>query len=219
MTSERKVAVITGASGGIGAALVKAYRDRNYRVVATARSMEPLSGNDVMVVPGNIADRKTAERAISGAMTRFGRIDTLINNAGIFIAKPFSQYTEADYAAILVNVTGFFRITQLAIVEMERQGGGHIVQITASLVDHAIAGVPAVLAVLTKGGLNAATKLLAIEYAKHGIRVNAVAPGTIKTPMYPVEAYAQLAALHPVGRLGEISDIVDAILYLEGPVS
>jgi NADP-dependent 3-hydroxy acid dehydrogenase YdfG len=123
MVSEQKVAVITGASGGIGAALVKAYRDRNYRVVATARSMEPLIGNDVVVVAGDIADRKTAEGAISEGMARFGRIDTLINNAGIFISKPFTQYTEADYAAILgVNVTGFFHITQLAIAEMGEAG-------------------------------------------------------------------------------------------------
>jgi NAD(P)-dependent dehydrogenase (short-subunit alcohol dehydrogenase family) len=211
-----KVAIITGASQGIGAALVTAYRDRNYRVVATALSMEPLSGNDVVVVSGDITDRKTAERAISEGVARFGRVDTLVNNAGIFISKPFTQYTWADYAAILgVNVTGFFHITQLAVAEMEKQGSGHIVQITTSLVDHANAGVPAVLAALTKGGLNAATKSLAIEYAKRGIRVNAVAPGTIKTPMHSVEEYAQLAALHPVGRLGEISDIVDAILYLE----
>ncbi len=217
MGSEQKVAVITGASGGIGAALVDAYRDRNYRVVATARSMEPLGGDDVVVVSGDIADRKTAERAISEGMVRFGRIDTLVNNAGIFITKPFTQYTEADYAAILgVNVTGFFHITQLAIAEMEKRGSGHVVQITTSLVDHAIAGVPSVLASLTKGGLNAATKSLAIEYAKRGIRVNAVAPGTIKSPMHPVETHAQLDALHPVGHMGEISDIVDAILYLEG---
>ena len=216
MGSEQKVAVITGASGGIGAALVKAYRDRNYRVVATARSMEPLSDDDVMVVSGDIADRKTAERAISEGVARFGRIDTLVNNAGIFISKPFTQYTEADYAAMVaVNLTGFFHITQLAVAEMEKQGSGHIVQITTSLVDHAIAGVPSVLASLTKGGLAAATKSLAIEYAKRGIRVNAVAPGTIKTPMHSPESYAQLAALHPVGRLGEISDIVGAIMYLE----
>ena len=216
MAAEQKVAVITGASQGIGAALVKAYLDRNYRVVATARSVKPTSNADILAVPGDIADRKTAQRAISEGLGRFGRIDTLVNNAGIFIAKPFTQYTEADFASILnVNIAGFFHITQLAIAEMEKQGGGHIVQITASLVDHAITGVPAVLAVLTKGGLNAATKSLAIEYAKRGIRVNAVAPGTIKTPMTPVEAYAQLTALHPVGRLGEISDIVDAILYLE----
>ena len=217
MGSERKVAVITGASGGIGAALVNAYRDRNYRVVATALAMEPLGGDDVVIVSGDIGDRKTAERAISEGMARFGRIDTLVNNAGIFISKPFTQYTKADYAAILgVNVTGLFHITQLAIAEMEKQGSGHIVQITTSLADHAIAGVPCVLAALTKGGLDAATKSLAIEYAKRGIRVNAVSPGTIKTPMHSVEEYAQLAALHPVGRLGEISDIVDAILYLEG---
>ena len=216
MGIEQKVAVITGASQGIGAALVKAYRDRNYRVVATARSVKPLSDADVLVVPGDIADRKTAERTISEGMVRFGHIDTLVNNAGIFIAKPFTQYTEADYAAILgVNLTGFFNITQLAIAEMEKQGSGHVVQITTSLVDNAIAGVPSVLASLTKGGLNAATKSLAIEYAKRGIRVNAVALGIIKTPMHPVETYVQLAALHPVGRMGEISDVVDAILYLE----
>jgi NAD(P)-dependent dehydrogenase (short-subunit alcohol dehydrogenase family) len=214
--SEQKVAVITGASQGIGAALVRAYRDRNYRVVATALSMQPSSDDEVLVVSGDIADRKTAERAVSEGIARFGRIDTLVNNAGIFISKPFTQYTEADYAAIVaVNLTGFFNIAQLAVAEMEKHGSGHIVQITTSLADHAIAGVPAVLAALTKGGLNAATKSLAIEYAKRGIRVNAVAPGTIKTPMHSVEEYAQLAALHPVGRLGEVSDVVDAILYLE----
>ena len=216
MSSEQKVAVITGASQGIGAALVRAYRDRNYRVVATALAMQPSSDDDVLVVSGDIADRKTAERAVSEGIARFGRIDTLVNNAGIFISKPFTQYTEADYAAIVaVNLTGFFHIAQLAIAEMEKHGSGHIVQITTSLADHAIAGVPAVLAALTKGGLNAATKSLAIEYAQRGIRVNAVAPGTIKTPMHSVEEYAQLAALHPVGRLGEVSDVVDAILYLE----
>ena len=216
MSSEQKVAVITGASQGIGAALVRAYRDRKYRVVATALSMQPSSDDDVLVVSGDIADRKTAERAVSEGIARFGRIDTLVNNAGIFISKPFTQYTEADYAAIVaVNLTGFFHIAQLAVAEMEKHGSGHIVQITTSLADHAIAGVPAVLAALTKGGLNAATKSLAIEYAQRGIRVNAVAPGTIKTPMHSVEEYAQLAALHPVGRLGEVSDVVDAILYLE----
>jgi NAD(P)-dependent dehydrogenase (short-subunit alcohol dehydrogenase family) len=216
MGTERNVAVITGASQGIGAALVKAYRDRNYRVVATARSVKPSSDPDILVVPGDIADRKTAERAISEGVARFGRVDTLVNNAGIFIAKPFTKYTEADYAAVLgVNIAGFFHITQLAVAEMEKQGSGHVVQITTSLVDHAITGVPAALASLTKGGLNAATKSLAIEYAKRGIRVNAVALGVIKTPMHPVETHAQLDALHPVGHMGEISDVVDAILYLE----
>jgi NAD(P)-dependent dehydrogenase (short-subunit alcohol dehydrogenase family) len=216
MGTERKVAVITGASQGIGAALAKAYRDRNYRVIATARSGKPSSDADLLVVPGDIADRTTAERAISEGVARFGRIDTLVNNAGIFIAKPFTQYTEADYAIVLgVNLAGFFHITQLAIAEMEKHGSGHAVQITTSLADHAMSGVPAVLASLTKGGLNAATKSLAIEYAKHGIRVNAVALGNIKSPMHPVETHEALGALQPVGHMGEISDIVEAILYLE----
>jgi NAD(P)-dependent dehydrogenase (short-subunit alcohol dehydrogenase family) len=216
MRSERKVAVITGASRGIGSALVKAYRDGNYHVVATARSIKPSSDDDVLAVPGDIADRRTAERAISQGVARFGRVDTLVNNAGIFIAKPFTQYTESDYAAVLgVNLAGFFHITQLAIAEMEKQGSGHIVQVTTSLVDHAIAGVPCVLASLTKGGLNGATKSLAIEYAKRGIRVNAVAPGIIKTPMNPPEMYDLFASLHPMGRMGTIEDIVEAVLYLE----
>ena len=216
MGTEQKVAVITGASQGIGAALVKAYRDRNYRVVAISRSIEPSDDDAIVTVSGDIADRKTAERAIIEGVTRFGRIDTLVNNAGIFIARPFTQYTEADYTAYLgTNITGFFHITQLAIAEMEKQGSGHIVQISTSLVDNPIAGIPSVLASLTKGGLNAATQSLAIEYARRGIRVNAVALGTIKTPMHPVETHAQLDALHPIGHIGEISDAVDAILYLE----
>jgi NAD(P)-dependent dehydrogenase (short-subunit alcohol dehydrogenase family) len=212
----QKVAIITGASRGMGAALVEAYRDRGYGVVATARSIAPTNDDQILAVPGDIADRKTAERAIAEGLARFGRIDTLINNAGVFVAKPFTQYTEADYAAVLgVNLTGFFHITQLAIAEMEKRQSGHVVQITTSLIEHANSNVPSVLASLTKGGLSAATKSLAIEYAKHGIRVNAVAPGVIKTPMHPVETHAQLARLHPLGRMGEISEIVDAILYLE----
>ncbi len=215
MTGE-KVALITGASQGIGAALVRAYREHNYRVVATARSIQPSSDPGIVAVAGNAADRKTAERAVAEAMARFGRVDTLVNNAGIFIAKPFTQYSEADYAAVLgVNLAGFFHMTQLAIAEMEKQGGGHVVQITTSLVDHANSGVPSVLASLTKGGLAAATRSLAIEYAKRGIRVNAVSPGIIKSPMHPPETHAALDALHPIGHMGEMSDIVDAILYLE----
>jgi NAD(P)-dependent dehydrogenase (short-subunit alcohol dehydrogenase family) len=216
MNTDPKVAVITGASRGIGAALVRAYRDRGYRVVATARSVEPSRDAGVLVVPGDIADRATAVRVITEGVDRFGRIDTLVNNAGIFVAKPFTRYTEADYDAVFgVNLAGFFHMTQLAIAEMVKRGGGHVVQVTTSLVDHAITGVPSVLASLTKGGLNAATKSLAIEYAKRGIRVNAVALGIIKSSMHPVETHAQLAPLHPVGQMGEVSDVVDAILYLE----
>jgi NAD(P)-dependent dehydrogenase (short-subunit alcohol dehydrogenase family) len=216
MSSERKVAIITGASQGMGAALVEAYRSRDYAVIATARSVRPTNDNQILTVPGDITDRKTAERAVSEGLARFGRVDTLINNAGVFAAKPFTRYTEADYAALVgVNLTGFFHITQLAIAEMEKHNSGHVVQITTSLIEHANSNVPSVLASLTKGGLSAATKSLAIEYAKSGIRVNAVAPGVIKTPMHPVETHAQLAKLHPLGRMGEISDIVGAVLYLE----
>jgi len=146
-------------------------------VVATARSIRPTNDDQIFVVPGDISDRNTAERVIFEGRARFGRIDTLINNAGIFLAKPFTLYTEADYAAVLgVNLTGFFHITQLAIAAMEKRQSGHVVQITTSLIEHANSQVPSVLASLTKGGLSAATKSLAIEYAKLGIRVNAVAP-------------------------------------------
>lgn len=216
MNSPRKVAIITGASQGIGASLVKAYRDRDYRVVANSRSIKPSSDPDVLAIAGDIADRAVAERMVTEAMSRFGRVDTLVNNAGIFIAKPFTTYTADDYASMLsVNLNGFFHITQLAIAQMEKQGSGHVVNITTTLAEHAVDGVPSVLASLTKGGLNSATKSLAIEYAKRGIRVNAVAPGIIKTPMHGVETHAALAAMHPVGRMGEISDVVEATLYLE----
>src|SRR5216683_1449736 len=204
VSSERKVAVITGASQGIGAALVEAYRGRGYRIVAIARSIRRSDDTDILAVPGDIADRRTAERSIAEGVAHFGRIDTLINNAGLFIAKPFTQYSEADYAAILgVNLAGFFHMTQLAIAEMEKRGSGHIVQITTSLIDHANSHVPSVLASLTKGGLDAATRSLAIEYAKRGIRVNAVAPGVIKTPMHAVATHAALAGLHPLGSMGD----------------
>ncbi len=216
MSTEQKVAVITGASQGIGAALVEAYRSRGYRIVAIARSISPSNDNDILAVAGDVADRRTAERSIAEGVARFGRIDTLINNAGVFVAKPFTQYSAADYATLLgVNLAGFFHMTQLAIAEMEKRGSGHVVQITTSLITHANSNVPSVLASLTKGGLDAATRSLAIEYAKRGIRVNAVAPGVIKTPMHAVETHQALAGLHPLGRMGEIADIVDAILYLE----
>ncbi len=216
MSIQQKVAIVTGASQGIGAGLVKAFRDRNYRVIANSRSIQPSSDPDVIAVPGDIADRTVAERIVAEALARFGRIDTLVNNAGIFTAKPFTAFTAEDYANnIAVNLTGFFHITQLAIAEMEKQGSGHVVSITTSLVDHAIDGVPSVLAALTKGGLNAATRSLAVEYAKRGVRVNAVAPGVIKTPMHAPETHGFLAGLHPVGRMGDIADVVDAVLYLD----
>jgi len=216
MGAEQKVVVITGASQGIGAGLVKGYRDRNFRVVANSRSIKPSSDADVLAVAGDAGDPATAERIVSQALERFGRIDTLINNAGIFVAKPFTDYTVEDYASTLaVNLNGFFHLTQRVAKEMLKQGSGHIVQITTSLIDHANSSVPSVLASLTKGGLNAATRSLAIEYASKGIRVNAVAPGVIKTPMHAPATHDFLSKLHPVGRMGEIKDIVDAVLFLE----
>ncbi|MCQ8187570.1 SDR family NAD(P)-dependent oxidoreductase [Streptomyces rugosispiralis] len=215
-TPGQKVAIITGASQGIGAGLVQAYRKLGYAVVATSRGITPSSDPEVLTVQGDIADPATAERVAGAAIDRLGRIDTLVNNAGIFIAKPFTEYTQADYDAVTgVNLSGFFRITQLATEQMLRQGGGHLVQITTSLVDHANSAVAAALASLTKGGLQSATKALAIEYATRGIRSNAVSLGIIKTPMHPEEYHDTLAGLHPVGRMGEISDVVDAVGYLE----
>ncbi|MFD7698287.1 SDR family NAD(P)-dependent oxidoreductase [Streptomyces sp. NPDC059374] len=214
--SGQKVAVITGASQGIGAGLVDAYRKLGYAVVATSRTITPSEDADIVTVQGDIADPSTAERVASAAMERFGRIDTLVNNAGIFIAKPFTEYTPEDYAAVKgVNLDGFFRLTQLSVEQMLRQGAGHVVQITTSLVDQANSSVNSVLASLTKGGLQSATKALAIEYATRGIRSNAVSLGIIKTPMHSEENHAAFAALHPVGRMGEVSDIVDAVVYLE----
>ncbi|WP_332763406.1 SDR family NAD(P)-dependent oxidoreductase [Pseudomonas koreensis] len=216
MNTSNKVVVITGASQGIGAGLVKSFRERGYKVVATSRSIQPSTDPDILAVVGDIADPQTAERVIREAVARFGRIDTLVNNAGIFVAKPFTEYSHADYAQVVAtNMSGFFYISQLAVAEMEKNASGHIVSVTTSLVDHAIDGVPSVLASLTKGGINAATKSLAIEYAKRGIRVNAVSPGIIKTPMHGEETHAALGSLHPMGHMGEIDDIVQAILYLD----
>jgi NAD(P)-dependent dehydrogenase (short-subunit alcohol dehydrogenase family) len=216
MSTSNKVVVVTGASQGIGAEVVKAFRQRGYSVVATARSVKPSEDPNLLTVAGDIADPETARRVIREGVARFGRIDTLVNNAGIFIAKPFTSYTSEDYAGITgVNLNGFFYITQLAIAEMEKNSSGHVVSITTTLADSAIDGVPSVLASLTKGGLNAATRSLAIEYAKRGIRANAVAPGIIKSPMHAEETHAALGALHPMGHMGEMSDIVNAVLYLD----
>jgi NAD(P)-dependent dehydrogenase (short-subunit alcohol dehydrogenase family) len=217
MSTQSKVAIVTGASQGIGAAVTEALSAQGYRVAANSRSIPPRDDDAVVNVAGDIADPAVAEKVVSAAIERFGRIDTLVNNAGVFIAKPFTEYTEADYAQVLsVNLGGFFRVTQLAAAQMLRQGSGHIVNITTSLVDQPIAGVPSALASLTKGGLNAVTRSLAIEYAGKGVRVNAVAPGIIKTPMHPPASHAALAPLHPMGRMGEIDEIVEAVLYLEG---
>jgi NAD(P)-dependent dehydrogenase (short-subunit alcohol dehydrogenase family) len=217
MSTQQKVVVVTGASQGIGAGIVSAFRARNCPVVATSRSIKPAADADVVTVQGDIGAPDTAEKVFKTALDRFGRVDTLVNNAGVFMAKPFTAYSHDDFALYLsTNVTGFFHMTQRALELMSKQGHGHVISITTSLVDQPMSAVPAALASLTKGALSAATKALAIEYAKAGIRVNAVSPGIIKTPMHPAEAYPALGALHPMGRMGDVSDIVDAVVYLDG---
>lgn len=217
MSQMHKVAVITGASRGIGAELVSAYRKLDYAVVAAARSAAEFDDPQVLAVPVDVAAPGAGRQIIDAALDRFGRVDTLINNAGIFIAKPFTDYTDEDYEAVTgVNLRGFFEVSRSALAAMlSRDGGGHIVNVSTSLVDHAYSQIPSALASLTKGGLNAVTKELAIEYASRGIRVNTVALGTISTPMHDPSTHDMLAALHPLGRIGEIADVVDAVMYLE----
>jgi NAD(P)-dependent dehydrogenase (short-subunit alcohol dehydrogenase family) len=212
-----KVVIITGGSQGIGAGLVAGYRRRGWAVVATSRTIKPSGDPSVLTVDGDIAQAATADRIISEALGRFGRIDTLVNNAGVYISKPFTDYTAEDYATVVgVNLTGFFLLTQRAIVAMLEGGSGHIVNISTTLADYANSSSPSVLTSLTKGGLASATRSLAIEYASRGIRVNAVSPGIIQTPVHPAESYAGLGPqLPPVGHVGQVSDIVDGILFLE----
>jgi NAD(P)-dependent dehydrogenase (short-subunit alcohol dehydrogenase family) len=216
MAQARKVAIVTGASQGIGAGLAQAFRDGGYAVVATARTMPASDQPDLLTVSGDITEIETAERVVEQALGRFGRIDSLINNAGIYIGKPFTEYTPEDFAAITaVNLAGFFHMTQRAIRQMLTQGAGHVVNVTTSLVDQPDSSRPAALAALTKGGLAAVTRSLAIEYASRGVRVNAVALGVIKTPIHDPASYEGMASLQPLGRLGEVGDVVDGILYLE----
>jgi NAD(P)-dependent dehydrogenase (short-subunit alcohol dehydrogenase family) len=212
----QNVAIITGASQGIGAGLVDGFRRSGYAVVGTARAIRRSDEPGYLTVEGDIAQAETADHVVEQALDRFGRIDSLINNAGIFIGKPFTDYTVDDYAAVTaVNLAGFFHITQRAIRQMVEQGGGHVVNVSTSLVDHADSSRPSALAALTKGGLVAVARSLAIEYASRGVRVNAVSLGVVRTPLHDAGAYAGMAALHPLGRVGDISDVVDGVLYLQ----
>jgi NAD(P)-dependent dehydrogenase (short-subunit alcohol dehydrogenase family) len=214
--SDRRVAIITGGSQGIGAGLVSGFRREGYAVVATSRSIAASDEDDYLTVRGDIADARTAQNVVDQALNRFGRIDCLVNDAGVFIGKPFTDYTLDDYALITsVNLAGFFHLTQRVIRQMVMEGTGHVVNVTTSLVDKADSGVPAALTALTKGGLAAVTRSLAIEYASRGIRVNAVSLGVIRTRDDP-SSYKGMAELHPLGRLGEVGDVVEGVLYLEG---
>jgi NAD(P)-dependent dehydrogenase (short-subunit alcohol dehydrogenase family) len=213
---DRRVAVVTGASQGIGAGRAAGYRRAGFHVVGTSRSIAPSADADGLAVPGDIADRATARRVVEAALGRFGRIDTLVNNAGLFVGKPFTEYTPEEYEAVTaVNLAGFFHITQLAIGQMVAQGRGPVVNVTTSLVDRPDSRRPAALAALTKGGLAAVTRSLATERASRGVRVNAVALGVIRTPEHDPASYAGMEALHPLGRVGEVGDVVEGVLCLE----
>jgi len=213
--TNQRVAIITGASRGIGAGLVAGYRRQGWAVVASARAIKPSDQPDLLTVGGDIAEPETADRIVEAALGRFGRIDTLVNNAGVYISKPFTGYTAEDYALVTgVNLTGFFWLTQRVIAEMVGRYGGHVVNVSATLAEVADSGTPEVLAALTKGGLAAATRSLAVEYASRGIRVNAVSPGIIQT--HPADSYDGLGGrLPPLGRVGQVSDVVDGVLFLE----
>ncbi len=216
-TQDRRVVIVTGASQGIGAGIVEGYRGQDWAVVATSRTIRSAGDPVVLAVAGDISDPATADRIVAEALEAFGRIDTLVNNAGVYVSKPFVDYTAEEYAAVVgVNLTGFFRLTQLAIAHMLARGTGHVVNITTTLVDVADSGSPSALTALTKGGVAAATRSLAIEHASRGIRVNAVSPGIIQTPVHPPESYAGLGErLVPLGHVGQVDDVVNAILFLE----
>ena len=211
-----KVVIVTGASQGLGEGIARGYRERGWRVVGVSRSIAPADEPDWLTVAGDVGDPATAEAVAARTLDRFGRIDTLVNNAGVFIGEAFTDYSDEQYRQILAtNLDGFFHMTRHALPAMVRNGGGHVVQIVTTLAEHANAEFPSVLASLTKGGLAAATRSLAIEYAARGIRANAISPGIMETPMHPAETRAKLGKYHPLGRMGTVADVVQAILYLE----
>ena len=218
MTAQ-KTAIVTGASSGIGLGLTTALIEQGYRVVANSRRITAAGtlkpSEDLALIDGDIASPETARRIVETAVQRFGSVDLLVNNAGIFIPKPFTDYTPHAFERLVsTNLSGFLYVTQAAVRQMIRQGAGHVVNITTTLADQPVAGVPASIPVLTKGGLNAVTAALAIEYANTGIRFNAIGAGIIDTPMHKPETHGFLKTLHPIQRIGQVSEIVEAVLYL-----
>src|SRR5215831_10816624 len=219
MADTRKTAIVTGASQGIGARLVEGFLKRGYNIVANSRHItkgNPFAApQNLARVDGDIGDPSTAAKIVDTAVSKFGRIDVLINNAGVFISKPFTEYTTEDFNTLVsTTLAGFLHLSQHVVKQMLRQKSGNIINVSTTLVDQPIAGVGAAVQIMLKGALNAVTRALAIEYAKEGIRVNTIAPGVIDTPMHKPETHEFLKWLHPVGRIGEVKEIVDAALFL-----
>ena len=219
MSQRSRTAIVTGASRGIGAGLVEAFLKRDYNVVANSRHISkgnPFAASpNLALVDGDIGDPSTAAKIVDTAISKFGRIDVLINNAGVFISKPFTEYTTEDFNTLVsTTLAGFLYVSQLAVKQMLRQKSGSIINVSTTMVDQPVAEVGAAVQIMLKGGLNGMTRALAIEYAKEGIRVNTIAPGVINTPMHKPEDHEFLKCLHPVGRIGEVKEVVDAALFL-----
>jgi NAD(P)-dependent dehydrogenase (short-subunit alcohol dehydrogenase family) len=215
--SAQKTAIVTGASQGIGAGLVEAFLKEGYNVAATARHFSDsfVASPTLVLVEGDIGKQETAAKTVDAAMEHFGRIDVLVNNAGIYCTKPFTDFTTEDFNALAsTNLLGFIYITQLSVKQMLKQESGCVVSISASLADRPIPGENASVPMITKGGLNAITRSLAIEYAKQGIRFNAVAPGMVDTPPHNNDPIDFIGTLHPLGEMVEVNDVTDAVLYL-----
>jgi NAD(P)-dependent dehydrogenase (short-subunit alcohol dehydrogenase family) len=215
--SDKKTAIVTGASGGIGGGLVEGFLKQGYNVVATSLSASQslTASPNLVLVDGDIGKQGTAAKTVEAALTNFGSIDVLVNNAGVFYVKPFTEFTTEDFNALVsTNLFGFIYMTQLVVKQMLKQKTGSVVTITGALADNPIAGVNASVSMITKGGLNTITRSLAIEYAKEGIRFNAVAPGTVDTPLHKNDSKEHLRTLQPMGKIGAVKDIVDAVLYL-----
>ncbi len=220
--ADKKTAIVTGASQGIGAGLVEAFLKEGYNVVATSRNVSrslaaltKTAPENLALVDGDIGKQETAAKTVEAAIQHFGTVDVLVTSAGIFYTKPFTNFTTQDFNDLFsTNLLGFLYITQLTVKQMLKQKSGSVVSITAALADQPIAGINGSVPMITKGGLNAVIRSLAIEYAKEGIRFNAVAPGVVDTPMHQHDPKDFLKTLQPMGRVAEVEDIVDAVLYL-----
>ena len=220
METETKTAIVTGASSGIGLGMTQALLERGWRVVATSRAISKSKdlkpSADLVLIDGDAGRKETAVEVVAAGIRRFGGIDLLVNNAGIFIPKAFTDYTEEEYNLVMnTNVASFFYMSQQVIPQMKKQRSGHVVSISAVLADQPSGAAPAVLAVLSKSPMQAVNKALALEYAADNIRFNTVSPGIINTPMHAKQDHAALAKFHPLARMGEVSDIIDAVLYLQ----